>query len=80
MVYVRSVGSLNDAMWMPSFVLPTLNRNLCSVVAETFFVDIDAGEMFLNFVLHNYVQLYARADCTSYFPLEDGAKVWEAWQ
>jgi hypothetical protein len=43
--------------------------------------DINVGEMFLNFVLHNSVQVYAGVDFTSYFPLEeDGANVWETWQ
>jgi hypothetical protein len=55
MVYDGSVSGLNDAMWMPRFVLPTLNTHLRSVEAGTFLADIDVGEMFLNFMLHDSV-------------------------
>jgi hypothetical protein len=52
LVYDGSVSGLNDAMWMPRFVLPTLNTHLRSVEAGTFLADIDVGKMFLNFILH----------------------------
>jgi hypothetical protein len=79
-VYDGPVSGLNDAMWMPRFALPTLNMHLWSVEAGTFLADIDVGEIFLNFVLHNSVRVYAGVHFTSYFPLEGGAKVWETWQ
>jgi hypothetical protein len=42
--------------------------------------DTDVREMFLNFVLHLSVRVYAGVDFTAYFPWEGGAKVWETWQ
>jgi hypothetical protein len=80
MVYHGLVSGLNDAMWVPRFVLPTLNTHLRSVEAGTFMADIYVREMFLNFVLHDAVQIYAGVDFTAYFPWEGGAKVWETWQ
>jgi hypothetical protein len=80
MVYDRSVSGLNDAIWVPRFVLPALNTHLRSVEAGTFMADIDAVEMFLNFVLQDSVRVYAGVDFTAYFPWEGGSKVWETWQ
>jgi hypothetical protein len=80
MVYDGSVSGLNDAMWVPRFVLPTLNTHLWSVEAGTFMANIDVGEMLLNFVLHDSVRVYAGVDFMAYFPWEGGSKVWETWQ
>jgi hypothetical protein len=76
LVYDGSVSGLTDAMWMPRFVLPTLNTHLRSVEAGTFLADIDVGEMFLNFILHEAIRVYAGIDLTSHFPLGDGGTVW----
>ncbi len=56
LVYDGSVNGLNDAMWMPRFVMHTLNTHLRSIEAGTFLADINVGEMFLNFILHELVQ------------------------
>jgi hypothetical protein len=80
LVYDGSVSGLKDAMWMPRFVLPTLNTHLRSVEAETFLADIDVGEMFLNFILHESVCVYAGVDLTSHFPLAGRGTLWEMWQ
>jgi hypothetical protein len=80
MVYDGSVSGLNDSMWVPRFALPTLETHLRSVEAGTFLADVDVGEMFLNFILHNSVRQYSGVNLTSYFLLENGGKVWETWQ
>jgi hypothetical protein len=45
--------------------------------------DIDVGEMFLNFTMHERMQPYAGVDFTLYFPeeLTKGRKLmlWERW-
>jgi hypothetical protein len=74
------VSSLNDAMWMPRFVLPTLNTHLRSVEAVTFLADINVGEIFLNFIKRELVCVYAGVDLTSHFPLARGETLWETWQ
>jgi hypothetical protein len=80
LVYDGSVSGLNDAMWMPRFVLPTPNTHLRSVEAGTFLADIDVGEMFLNFILHESVRVYVGVDLTSHFQLAGGGTLWETWQ
>jgi hypothetical protein len=51
-VYDGSVSGLSDCIWMPRFVLPTIQTHLRQVEAGTFMCDLDVGEMFLNFILH----------------------------
>jgi hypothetical protein len=94
MVYDGSVGGLNDAMWVPRFVLSTLNAHLRAMEKGTFMGDLDVGECFLNFMLHPTLRPYAGVDFTLFFPLaEEGveldpdgkpsahqtATVWETW-
>jgi hypothetical protein len=94
MVYDGSIGGLNEAMWVPRFVLSTLNAHLRAVEEGTFIGDLDVGECFLNFMLHPSVRPYAGVDFTLFFPMategvalgEDGlpsllqsVSVWEAW-
>ena len=80
MVYDGSVNGLNDAMWVPRFVLPKINTHLRAVEEQTFMADVDAGERFLNFVLHEELRSLSGVDLTCFFPSADGAPVWETWQ
>lgn len=42
--------------------------------------DIDVGEMFLNFCLHEDIQKYCGVDLQSFFGLESGTQmIWEKW-
>ena len=66
MLYNRTSCGLNEAMWVPSFWLPTaktagrfLNYNYC-------FMDKDIGEMFLNFPLSNHIAPFSGFDLTHY--------------
>jgi hypothetical protein len=79
LVYNGSVSGLNDAVWMPRFILPMLNTHLRSVEAGTFLGDIDVGERFLSFILYLSVRVYAGVDLTSHFPLAGGGTLWETW-
>ena len=76
-------SGLNDATWVPSFWLPTPRTALRMMVPGTEMGDLDAGEMFLNYVLHKDMRKYCGVDLTKYFP-EDIPKnrdrLWEAWQ
>jgi hypothetical protein len=67
-VYDGSVSGLNEVLWVPRFVLPTLRTHLRAVENGTFMADVDIGEMFLNFILHEGVRPYAGVDLTHYFP------------
>jgi hypothetical protein len=51
MVYDSSIGGLNDTMWVPRFVLSTLNAHLWAVEEGMPMGDLDVGECFLNFMI-----------------------------
>ena len=48
-VYDASKCGLNDALWCPNFFLPTIDSVLRNATSDTWFGDIDLGEMFLLF-------------------------------
>ena len=50
-VYNATKSGLNDAVWAPSFFLPTSRSALRVMSYCSYCVDMDLGEMFLNFVL-----------------------------
>ena len=41
--------------------------------------NLDFGEMFLNFILHERIQVYCRVDLAMFFPEEVGEKVWNGF-
>jgi hypothetical protein len=82
MVYDGTKSGLNDAMWAPWFALPTIETHLRFVSEESFMGDLDIGNMFHNFVLHEDIQKLAGIDLTPFYPeeLKDGRRViWERW-
>ena len=64
MVYDGTSSGLNDALWAPSFWMPTPDTALRQVSFYTYCVDIDLGEMFLNFPMDEAVQPFAGIDLT----------------
>lgn len=67
MVYDGTKSGLNGAMWAPWFALPTLEGHLYFVESGSFMGDIDIGDMFLNFILHENVHLVVGVDVTPFF-------------
>ena len=59
MVYDGTKSGLNDAMWAPWSWMPTVESHLRFISTESFLGDIDVGDMFLNFVLHEDVRKFA---------------------
>jgi hypothetical protein len=53
---------------------------LQAVDENTFMADVDVGEMFLNFILHNDLRALAGVDLSHYFEEEKEGPLWEAWQ
>ena len=51
LVFNRTSNSLNNIMWAPSFFLPTLSSLARLVEGFTYQLDLDIGEIFLNFPL-----------------------------
>ena len=64
MVYDGTKSGLNSCIWVPRFPLPTVGTYLRAVEAGTFMGDMDVGEMFLNFVLHESMQALCGIDLT----------------
>jgi hypothetical protein len=81
-VYDATKSGLNDAVWAPSFWLPTVDTLLRMVDFDSWLGDIDFGEMFLNFPLDSRIRPYAGVDITGFCSEKerDGrAVVWERW-
>jgi hypothetical protein len=79
MVYDGTVSGLNDAIWVPRFVLPTIETHLRLVGEDTCMADVDVGDCFLNFILHKELQELDGVDLSHYFG-EEGKTLWEAWK
>lgn len=67
MVYDRTKSGLHDALWAPWFALPTIESHLRFVEEASRMGDIDIGDMFHNFVLHESLRRVAGIDLTNYF-------------
>ena len=63
-VYDASKCGLNERLWAPNFVLPTIDSVLRSVDFNSWFCDADLGEMFLNYSLESDLKAYAGVDCS----------------
>lgn len=82
LVYDGTKSGLNKAVWSPWFPLPTVEAHLRCVEAGSYMGDIDIGEMFLNFMLHQRMQQHAGVDLTPFFPEEltpERRVIWEHW-
>ena len=63
-VYDGTACGLNDSLWAPNFMLPTVDSILRNASSSTWFGDIDLGEMFLNYPLDERIRPYAGVDVT----------------
>jgi hypothetical protein len=84
MVCDGTKSGLNDSMWALWFAMPTVEAHMCFVGTKGYLGDIDVGDMFLNFILHEYVRKVSGANLTPFSPeelLKDSEKrvVWEHW-
>ena len=61
-VYDASKSGLNENIWAPNFFLPTVDSVLRNADTNTWFGDIDLGEMFLNYFLDEKLRPYAGVD------------------
>jgi len=57
---------LNDQVWAPNFWLPTAKSMIRSTSFNYKFVDIDLGEMFLNFPLHESLIPFSGVDLSPF--------------
>jgi hypothetical protein len=68
MVYDDTASGLNEDLWTPWFALPTVESHLRVVEPGTYMVDVDLGEMFLNFFLDERIRQHAGVDLTKNLP------------
>ena len=64
MVYDATKCGLNEKLWAPNFLLPTIDTTLRQVLHDAWFGDIDLGEMFLNFPLDEELRKFTGVDVT----------------
>ena len=75
MVYDATANRLNDAVWVPSFWLPTSESLLRGLGSDSWMSDRDIGDMFLNFQLHHSAIPFTGVDLG---PLYDNKKELDA--
>ena len=61
-VYDGTASGLNDAVWAPSFWLPTIDSLVRALDSSSWMSDRDIGDMFLNFQLHESAWPFAGVD------------------
>ena len=64
MVYNGTGCGLNEAVWAPHFGLPTVRQTLRSLLPGYEQCDMDVGEMFLIFLLHEEMKQMSGVDIT----------------
>jgi hypothetical protein len=87
MVYNGTSLGLNDALWAPLFYLPTADAAGRLLSFSSFCVDLDLGEMFLNFPMDPKIRPFTGVDLTQLAPhFEDqvgrksNGKLFERWE
>jgi hypothetical protein len=56
MVYDATKSGLNKSIWVPSFILPQAEALMDKLTEKSWMLDMDLGEMFLNFPMPPSVQ------------------------
>jgi hypothetical protein len=80
MVYDATRSGLNKCLWVPSFNLPTADSFTDCLEAGSWMMDLDLGEMFLNFPLNPQLRSYCGIDLRPFFSEEAGDQtLWQVW-
>jgi hypothetical protein len=83
MVYDGTASGFNASVYVPTFGLPTVEMLLRGTGPNTWMVDLDIGDMFLNFMLAEDARELVGIDLSP-FSFDDlseelKAKSWERW-
>jgi hypothetical protein len=78
-VYDATRSGLNACIWVPSFSLPGSEAILDMMDTDSFMMDMDLGEMFYNFPMHESIQPYCGLDLRPYFNPSSKRTMWEWW-
>ena len=80
MVYDATKSKLNQAIWTPSFALPSVESLTRQLEESTWMADLDLGDMFLNFMLDTELRPFCGIDLKPFFDGEEGDPIgWERW-
>ena len=77
-VYNGTGCGLNEAIWAPHFGLPYVTHTLRSLMPGYFQCDLDIGEMFLNYLLHDDLKRLSGVDVQHVRSTDPGDKCWES--
>ena len=78
-VYDATRSGLNSCIWVPSFSLPGAEAVLDMMDTSSYMMDMDLGEMFYNFPMHESVQAYCGLDLRPYLNPTSNKTMWERW-
>lgn len=78
LIYDGTKSLLNEAVWAPNFFLSSVDSALMFVNSDTWYVDRDLGEMFLNYPMDELLLPFSGVDL-SQLSLEDLTQAWMAW-
>ncbi len=80
-MFHAGANKLNECVWAPSFMLPTINSLLRIVDCKTYMEDRDVGDMFHNFPLHPNTRGYAGMDLGPLgFAGDECSHWWMCWE
>ena len=82
MVYDGTASGFNNRIWVPNFGLPTCDTLLRGTEPGSWMVDLDIGDMFLNFMLDELVREYIGIDLSTLFEeelIDQHYSLWERW-
>jgi hypothetical protein len=85
LIYDGSSSGLNDALWAPSFWMPTSETAVRVISFYSYLFDSDIGECFLNFPNDKRLRKYCGVDLTPFRGVLNSRPnftfglLWEAW-
>ena len=68
MVNDGTASGFNYLVWVPNFVFLSVKTLLCGTLTTSWMVNLDIGEIFLNFMLDLDARKYVGVDVTNIFP------------
>ena len=78
MVYNGTSCGLNDVLWAPRFGLPMVKQTLRALLPGYLQCDLDVGEQFPNYYLHEELRQYSGVDVREVRSLDPADAAWEA--
>ena len=76
-VYDGTKCKLNSVVWSPNFFLPSIDSLAMFTSKDTWFADLDLGEMFLNYFIDERLRPYCGVDVSKLF--DDTQYKWLRW-